>query len=147
MDYKQLTAPCGRDCFNCPVYLSKDRPAIRSRIAKSYSIPVEQVHCAGCRDENGRIPFLGWTESCPILICTQEKSIDFCFECDEFPCDRLHPVADKADKFPHNTKMFNLCLIRKMGLEKWAEEKSKSVFKKYMSNKLFETVLGEKKQE
>ena len=24
MDYKQMTAPCGLDCFNCPAYLAKD---------------------------------------------------------------------------------------------------------------------------
>ena len=104
------------------------------------------MRCAGCRDENGCIPFLGWTDPCPILMCTQEKSIDFCFECNEFPCDRLHPVADMADKFPHNAKVFNLCLIKRMGLEKWAEEKSGKVFKKYMMDNLIDTVLGDKEQ-
>jgi len=28
---------------------------------------------------------------------------------------------------PHNTKVFNLCLIKKMGLEAWAETKAKNV--------------------
>ena len=29
-----------------------------------------------------------------------------------------------AGELPHNIKVFNLCLIKKMGLEKWAESKA-----------------------
>jgi len=147
MDIRQMTAPCGRDCFNCPVYLTKDNPRLRSIIAKRLNIPEEQVQCDGCRNENGCIPFLKWTEPCPILTCTESQSIDFCFECADFPCDRLHPVVDMADRFPHNTKVFNLCLIRKMGLEAWAESKAKKVFNTYMKAKLLDMVLGDKKAE
>ena len=25
MDYKQMTAPCGLDCFNCPMYLANEK--------------------------------------------------------------------------------------------------------------------------
>jgi len=44
---------------------------------------------------------------------------DVCFECGDFPCDYLHPYADMAQIKPHNLKVFNLCLIKRMGLEKW----------------------------
>jgi len=37
---------------------------------------------------------------------------------------------------PHNTKVFNLALIRKMGLEKWAQEKARSVKRTYFKGKL-----------
>jgi len=40
-----------------------------------------------------------------------------------------------ASKVPHNTKVFNLCLIKKMGLEKWATEKAKSVKDTYFKGK------------
>jgi hypothetical protein len=33
-------------------------------------------------------------------------------------------------------KVFNLCLIKKMGIEKWAEEKAGKTWVDYMSNKL-----------
>jgi hypothetical protein len=33
-------------------------------------------------------------------------------------------------------KVFNLCLIKKMGLEKWASEKAKSVRETYYKGKL-----------
>ncbi len=44
-----------------------------------------------------------------------------------FSCDHLHPYADKASLVPHNTKIFNLCLIKKMGLDSWAKDKAKNV--------------------
>lgn len=40
-----------------------------------------------------------------------------------------------ASEVPHNTKVFNLALIRKMGLEKWAQEKAKLVKETYFGGK------------
>ncbi len=131
MDYKRMTAPCGLDCFNCPVYLSKDNERLRAAVARNLNIPVEQVSCRGCRDENGTIGFLGMAEPCNVYRCIQKKGLDFCYDCPDFPCDHLHPYADKAAERPHNTKVFNLCLIKKMGLEKWAETKARSVRETY----------------
>ena len=51
----------------------------------------------------------------------------------EFPCDNLHPYADKATDLPHNIKVFNLCLIKKMGLEQWAKTKASEVRKIYFT--------------
>ena len=57
----------------------------------------------------------------------------FCGDCDQFPCDNLHPYADKTATLPHNIKVFNLCLIKKMGLEKWAGSKAGDVRKTYFT--------------
>jgi hypothetical protein len=40
-----------------------------------------------------------------------------------------------ASQVPHNTKVFNLCLIKKMGLESWAETKAKNVKSTYFKGK------------
>jgi len=70
---------------------------------------------------------MGGTEPCSVYKCITEKNIDFCCDCDGFPCDNLHPCADKASERPHNTRVFNLCQIKKMGLEDWAQNKAKGV--------------------
>ncbi len=127
MDYQRMTAPCGLDCFNCPVYLAKDNERLRAAVARNLNVPVERVVCRGCRDEGGTIGFLGMTEPCNVYKCIQKKGLDFCCDCPDFPCDHLHPYADKAAERPHNTKVFNLCLIKKMGLQSWAETKARSV--------------------
>ena len=127
MDYQQMTAPCGLDCFNCPMYLAGENKELRTKISERMGIPFEQAICLGCRNEKGAITFLNMTEPCNVYRCTKKKGISFCCDCSDFPCDHLHPYADRASEVPHNTKVFNLCLIKKMGLESWAESKAKNV--------------------
>ena len=131
MDYLQMTAPCGLDCFNCPMYLAEENEKLRAEISRRRGLPLEQASCDGCRNENGTMAFLGMTEPCSVYQCIGKKGLDFCCECEEFPCDLLHPYADKAAQVPHNTKVFNLCLIKKMGLNSWAKDKAKSVKETY----------------
>jgi len=59
--------------------------------------------------------------------------VAFCGECEDFPCDYLHPLADKAQTLPHNIKVFNLCLINRMGLEQWATSKAAEVRTTYFN--------------
>lgn len=127
MDYKQLTAPCGLDCFNCPMYVAKTNEKLRATMAKMMNMPFEKAYCLGCRDEKGIISSVGRNEPCIAYKCSVEKGVDFCFECAEFPCDHFQPRADKASQRPHNIKVFNLCLIKKMGVESWAKSKAKTV--------------------
>ena len=136
MDYKNLTSPCGLDCWNCIMYLVKDDKSKREKIAKKMNVPEDKASCQGCRNEKGIIGFLGMTEPCKVFKCVSEKRIDFCCDCEDFPCDNLHPYAQYANQRPHNTKVFNLCLIKKMGLEDWVENKAKSVRKKYFRGNL-----------
>jgi hypothetical protein len=113
MDYKHMTAPCGLPCFECPAH--------------------EQGLCKGCRNEKGKCgvnPML-----CRVYPCAEEKGVTFCYECSDFPCDFLHPYADQAATKGHNLKVFNLCLIKKLGLEEWAMNKVKSVGEVYFSEK------------
>ena len=135
MDYDQMTAPCGLDCFNCPMYLANENQELRNAISKKQGIPLEKAVCQGCRNEDGTIAFIGMTEPCDVYKCTEKKGIRLCSDCSDFPCDHLHPYADKASSFPHNTKVFNLCLIKKMGLEAWAQNKAKSVKDTYFKGK------------
>jgi len=136
MNYIRMTAPCGLDCFNCPLYLAAENKELQAAIAKNMNIPIEKAVCRGCRDEDGTIPYLNMIEPCNVYRCTQQKKIGFCCDCSDFPCDHLHPYADKASEVPHNTKVFNLCLIKKMGVENWATDKAQSVKKTYFKGKL-----------
>lgn len=127
MNYQNMTAPCGLDCFNCPMYLANNDAEIRAALSIRLNIPAEKAVCQGCRNQAGTVSAIGRNEPCYIYRCSQSKGHNFCFGCADFPCDHLHPYADQADKRPHNTKVFNSCLIKKMGLEKWAKEKAKHV--------------------
>lgn len=136
MDYRNMTAPCGLDCFNCPLYHASFDEELRAKAAERLGVPKELAACRGCRNEDGVIAAIGRDKPCYVYRCIAEKGLSLCCECEEFPCDYLHPFADLADQRPHNTKVFNLCLIKKMGLEKWAETKAKSVKENYYKGKL-----------
>lgn len=140
MDNFQMTAPCGLDCFNCHFYLAHEDNEAMSKVeemSRQYNIPVEIMLCNGCRAHNGQIPLqkhvFGEAHRCAAYECSKGKGLNFCGDCDEFPCDNLHPYADKAGVLPHNIKVFNLCLINKMGLEKWAKSKASEVREVYFT--------------
>ncbi|NMB84656.1 MAG: hypothetical protein A4E44_01627 [Methanosaeta sp. PtaB.Bin018] len=142
MDLKELTAPCGLDCFNCPFYLANDDEEIRRQVAlrvQEFGLPLsyekiyEKVACKGCRKRGGVPPF--GTEPCKVFRCISSKGIESCADCSDFPCDNLHPYAEHASVLPHNIKVFNLALIRKIGVERWAKEKAKSVRETYFGAK------------
>ena len=135
MDYHQMTAPCGLDCFNCPLYLASKEQGLKAAISRRMGIPIAQASCRGCRNEGGTITSLGMTEPCNVYRCTEERGFNFCCDCPDFPCDYLHPYADRASQVPHNTKVFSFCLIKRMGLESWAETKAKSVKDTYFKEK------------
>ena len=130
----RMTSPCGLPCFHCPVNMAIDNAEIRSQVAAVLGISEEKAVCQGCRAQEGRIPVLNAEQTCKIYTCNQEKGTDFCHECDDFPCDRLHPYADQA-QFPHNTKMFQLCMMKKLGVEKWAAEKAGEIWNTYRTEK------------
>jgi hypothetical protein len=139
MDYKRMTAPCGRDCFNCPFYLAKTDKQLRDTFAKRFNVAPEQICCNGCRDSKGNCEVLkiyGFSGACKTYQCISDRNHEFCFECSDFPCSLLQPIADRADKFPHNLKVYNLCRIMNIGLDQWAHEESKNTFERYYKGNL-----------
>ena len=139
MDYKNLTAPCGRDCFNCYFYLASKDERYQKMLAHKLGLETEKVVCEGCRNIKGDCQVLknyGFSGKCKIFTCSHHKKAEFCSDCSDFPCDLLHPLSHGADKFPHNLKVFNLCMIKKMGLDNWAKNKAKQSFDRYYSDML-----------
>ena len=39
MDYQLLTAPCGKDCFNCPLCIAEENRENREAFFKSNNMP------------------------------------------------------------------------------------------------------------
>ena len=127
-----MTAPCGIDCFNCSLYETNITQEIKERMAAVYKLDPEKLACKGCREQKGCSILPG---NCDTLDCVNAKEVTFCFECDEFPCSKLQPLKEGADKFPHNFKVFNLCRIERVGMEKWASEEASDIRKKYFQGK------------
>jgi hypothetical protein len=132
MDYAQLTAPCGLPCFRCYLFLAKEDAQMRTLVAKELGLPREKAVCPGCRALAGKPAHLPMP--CRVFPCAAAKGVHVCSDCDDFPCDLLQPYFDQA-KMWHNTKVYHLCLIKKLGLSAWAENKAKSVLEAYAFGK------------
>lgn len=131
MDYRKTTAPCGIDCFNCELFKDNITDEIRKRIAPYAVKNPDTFQCEGCRVSG--CAFI--QTECETKKCVNEKGHEFCFECDSFPCNRLHPCSDRASTLPHNFKLYNLCKIKSAGFEEWLKEAS-TVRKKYYKGKM-----------
>jgi hypothetical protein len=72
--------------------------------------------CKGCREQKGQIREF---PICKTYECITERGVNFCYECDDFPCERLQPIVNFEIFVPHNSKIYNLLKIKKLGLLKW----------------------------
>lgn len=129
-----LTAPCGLDCFNCELYIENLTDELAEVVNKKMGVPKEEVACKGCRQQDGKhfhLPASG----CATLDCVKAKNVTLCCDCDEFPCAFLAPTADQAARYPHNMKVYNLCRIKKVGLENWIEKEAGNIRRKYFKGK------------
>ena len=78
---------------------------------------------AGCRcptEEN-------WSPGCEFRPCAEGRGHDYCFECAEFPCQKLQDFA--ADGYEHHRlAVENLKRMRDVGLEAWIAEQPEVMF-------------------
>ena len=128
MDKRNLTAPCGLDCFNCPTFRDNISEEQKATLAAFLKIPVEETPCNGCRDEKGNCKFADKNHS-TTWDCALKKGVDYCFECSDFPCGLFRPTH-KGANYPHNMKVYNLCRMKLVGIDNWIEE-SKEIRKLY----------------
>jgi hypothetical protein len=66
-------------------------------------------NCRGCRKEQCKL-----FKDCGVRPCHQEKQVDYCYQCDEFPCDRTN-----FDESLYNAWIKINEIIRTSGLEKY----------------------------
>lgn len=135
----KVVAPCGIDCFNCELFKDNVTDEFQTRLSGNTKIPKDQISCKGCVDGNICLFLKINGQTCKTLDCVKEKGVDYCFECNDFPCAFLMPLANGAEKFPQNIKLYNLCMMKKIGIERWKKQ-AKWIREIYFSKKI---VIGE----
>jgi len=140
MEYDELLkflAPCGLNCGKCMAYADGDIKKHSEELKRllgsfdSYAerfsnfIPVfkqypsfkelldyfAQAACRGCRQGDGKYP------GCGVAQCYKDKNVDFCFQCNEFPCDKSHFDPNLKERW---IKMNNR--MKETGVEAYFEE-------------------------
>jgi hypothetical protein len=143
-DILNALGPCGLNCKKCfahqngeirkyslklreklgnfDLYAKRFETLLDNPIFKKYpdfKIMLEYLaseNCQGCRKESCKL-FKG----CGVRSCHQQKNIDFCFQCEEFPCDKTNFDMDLKKRWIQLNGR-----IREIGIEKYfAETKEK----------------------
>jgi len=111
-----LLAPCGLYCGVCAIYMADrdDNIKFKERLSPVYGVPPEELHCKGCLSKD----VFGYCAVCPIRSCVSEKSLEGCFQCEDFPCKFI-------DEFPLPVgKKVILRAVpewKELGTERWVE--------------------------
>jgi hypothetical protein len=127
----EVDSYCGLYCGACEIlvaYLEAEKQGTTARwddlpIEMTSMIPEAEVRCHGCKSD---IVFAG-CRRCPMRSCARDKQVDFCIECEEYPCsliDEMKAAIEKIkDAMPHATSIINnLEDIKKLGKDAWLQK-------------------------
>lgn len=111
-----LETYCGLYCGACDVYIANQKGSIDEK-AREWQMKTEDLICSGCKTAITSI----YCKHCKIKLCAQKNKVDFCYQCDQFPCSVL--LAFKNDKNPHHSiALHNLRQIKDKGVCSWLDE-------------------------
>lgn len=106
---KQLIAPCGINCEICVGYIGYTMAGKRRKMT-----------CIGCRPKDKSCAFL--KKYCEKLT---KKEVDFCFECNEFPCKHIEKLDATYQKKYQMSTIKNLLFIKEKGIEEFLKQQRK----------------------
>jgi len=132
---KSQVAPCGLSCGKCVAYAGGPVQLASLRLSEalgdnfaSYAQRFEAMNpvfenyagfrellnflaqgsCTSCRDKGCLF------KSCRVTECAKEKRVDFCFQCEAFPCDEHGMPDGLAERWQANNEK-----MRELGLGAW----------------------------
>ncbi len=126
----------GLNCVRCPLYLIPDDKTLAGGVLEWFksndwidkSTTVEEFmakgrECEGCQSA----PDKHRSPDCKFNKCAAEKGIEYCFQCDDLPCEELTTLAN--DGAPHHAQTFrNLKRMAEIGLEEFIAEQDNPSF-------------------
>jgi hypothetical protein len=140
MEYKkilEIMAPCGLSCGKCFAFTDGEIGFHSKKMEKllgNFDIYAERFSeflpafndypifarmlgyfaapdCIGCR--RGTCKYA----NCGVVDCYQEKGVDFCFQCEEFPCNKTNFDPHLKKRWLYYNKR-----MKKIGVEAFYEE-------------------------
>ena len=77
---------------------------------------IRMPYCAGCRPRDKNCAFL--KKRCDLLA---NGKVKYCYQCDDFPCQRLSHIDERYRKYHRMSMLENLEFIKKNGVGKLLE--------------------------
>ena len=104
---------CGLFCGACEALLSVEAGEI-DKLADRWNTPAEDMECHGCK--SGKISM--FCRTCKIKMCAEERELQFCSECNDFPCPMISDFHRREAPNPTIIRN-NLEVISKNGVDAW----------------------------
>ena len=114
---KIFAAVCGLYCEACSWFIATtEDPERLRRLAAQLHFSEEEGRCYGCRSGK-RLPYC---EKCTMSACAAARGIDFCSQCEGYPCDDLKQFQSAM---PHRIELWvNLERVKAVGYKQWLKE-------------------------
>ena len=138
----KLAAPCGLYCGVCAIYIAHKRNSTRmkegtltvlQRLPNVDGVGVEDIHCEGCLSDD----LFKYCQVCAIRSCAQDRQIEGCHRCSDFPCKHIDDFPISVGK---KVILRSVPAWRELGTEKWMEEEEKRYRCPHCGEKLFRGV-------
>lgn len=98
----KIIAVCGLNCSKCDIFEATNNPKIAQQISdwfkeeKDTEVKIENIRCFGCKGDREK----HWSPDCWILnCCVDKKELEFCYECEDFPCSKLNEWAKRSNRY------------------------------------------------
>ena len=116
---------CGIYCGACEI-MHAETEEDEARVLKLWEGTLNagpgQMHCSGCKSDN---LFFNCAQ-CVMRPCAINRGVEFCIECEEYPCGYYEAGKQAVDQVPYLQHMKaiigNQRYIKDHGVERWLED-------------------------
>ena len=108
---EELIAPCGMNCAVCIAYQARKLDLKKQGFNRTY--------CPGCIPRGEHCLFM--KANCDLV---GKGLVRFCYECDDFPCNRLKALDKRYRTKYHLSMIENLIFIRDQGMQAFLEQET-----------------------
>ncbi|MFC1886036.1 DUF3795 domain-containing protein [Thermodesulfobacteriota bacterium] len=124
-DVNKLVGVCGLFCGTCPSYLAhrKNDVEMLEKMSRERGYSIEELRCDGCLSDKVAPHCADCRHG--FRKCAAEKQVTWCFECTDFPCQRLRDFTDVhvVNGISHHEHIIEEDeYMRKHGIEPWVEK-------------------------
>lgn len=107
---------CGLYCGACEILRANLENCLEEKAAVWGADPA-LMRCHGCK--SGILSV--YCRKCDLRDCAVSKGLEYCYECTEFPCQRIEDFSQ--DNVPHHLMVIiNQKVLAERGCEQWLED-------------------------
>jgi len=127
-DVSKLVGICGIYCGTCPSYLAFQKNDMErlEKMSIEKGLYIHELQCDGCLSDRLASHCIDCKHG--FRTCAAEKQVKWCFECDDFPCQRLEDFKDVhiVNGISHHEHLIEeLKYIKDHGIEDWVKLQDK----------------------